>query len=84
MEEEFRICTHCVLALEARWNVERAWGETLGDLERICLIEKVRIDEKVLNTAPREIQISLSRSEVDILMTCIKSDGMSHSDIILF
>ena len=72
-EEEYRTCTHYILTSEARWDPGKALAGTQEDPERQRLIEGVRIDQKTINATPREPQVPVSDSEVDIVMTSVSS-----------
>ena len=72
-EDEYRTCTHYVLSSEARWDPGKALAGTQGDPERQRLIEGVRINEETINANPREPQVLVSDSEIDIVMTSVSS-----------
>eukprot|EP00978_Attheya_sp_CCMP212_P003364 scaffold6969_cov92-Attheya_sp.AAC.1 len=66
-------CTHYVLSSEARWDAGKALAGTQGDPERQCLIKGVRINQETIGATPREPQVPVSDSEVDIVMTSVSS-----------
>ena len=72
-EDEYRTCTHYVLSSEARWDPGKALAGTQGDPEQQRLIEGVRINEETINANPREPQVLVSDSEIDIVMTSVSS-----------
>eukprot|EP00978_Attheya_sp_CCMP212_P003627 scaffold7608_cov67-Attheya_sp.AAC.1 len=72
-EEEYRTCTHYVLSSEARWDPGKALAGTQDDPERQRLIEGVRMDKATINATPREPQVPVSDSEMDIVMASVSS-----------
>jgi hypothetical protein len=72
-EEEYRTCTHYILSSEARWDPGNALAGTHSDPGLQRLIEGVRINEETINANPRERQVPVSDSEIDVVMTSVSS-----------